>query len=74
MRPICIGIATWYFAGATSAGGIAALVLKRSTGHNGDRHTGEVGDAESRRDLNEHSSVSQPNAPALLELEQHTEY
>jgi hypothetical protein len=48
---MCIGVATWYFAGASSAGGIAALVLKRSNGRNKDGHTGKFGDADSQRDL-----------------------
>jgi len=51
MCPMCIGVAAWYFAGASSAGGIAALVLRRSNGQNKDRHTGDLGDANAQRDL-----------------------
>jgi len=34
MCPLCIGVATWYVAGASSAGGITALVLGRSSDRN----------------------------------------
>jgi hypothetical protein len=48
MCPLCIGVATWYFAGASSAGSIAALVLKRSSVRN--HHNRECGITESKRD------------------------
>ena len=57
MCPMCIGVATWYFAGASSAGGIAALVLRRSNGHNKDGHTGDLGDANAQRDLRGRSEL-----------------
>jgi hypothetical protein len=47
MCPMCIGVATWYLAGASSAGGIAALVVKRSSSRNQDRRTAERSEAES---------------------------
>lgn len=50
MCPVCFGVATWYLASASSAGGIAALVLKRSSGQNKDKHNDACGDAESKRD------------------------
>jgi hypothetical protein len=49
MCPLCIGVATWYVAGATSAGGIAALFLKRTNTRNRDKFNGECGDTESKR-------------------------
>ncbi len=51
MCPICIGVATWYIAGASSAGGIAALILKRSNGRNKHGDADKFGDADSRRGL-----------------------
>jgi hypothetical protein len=48
---MCIGVATWYFAGASSAGGIVALVLKRSNGRIKHRDADKFGDADWQRDM-----------------------
>ena len=50
MCPMCIGVATWYVAGASSAGGIAALALKRSRARSRREHCGGHGDADANRD------------------------
>lgn len=50
MCPMCIGVATWYVTGATSASGIAALALKRSRGRKRREQRGEHGHDEPTRD------------------------
>ncbi len=51
MCPMCIGAATWYFASASSAGGLVALVLKRSNGRIKRRDADKLGGADSQRNL-----------------------
>jgi hypothetical protein len=50
MCPMCIGVATWYVTGATSASGIVALALKRPRARNQHEHPGDHVDDEARRD------------------------
>jgi hypothetical protein len=61
MCPMCIGAATWYFAGASSVSGIVALVLKRSGVHNNNKHNDVCDDSESKRALKGFSSGSKVN-------------
>jgi hypothetical protein len=61
--PMCIGAATWYVAGVTSAGGIAALVLRRSSVNNRDTHERRCDSIESKCDLDETSPAGRPGTP-----------
>jgi hypothetical protein len=62
MCPMCIGVATWYVTGATSAGGIAAFALKRSRARNRRDQIDEHGRTAAKRDPNGQSRESQPAA------------
>ena len=60
MCPMCIGVATWYVAGVSSAGGIAALVLKRSSGNKRDTLERQSGGVEAKRNPDENASEGRP--------------
>jgi hypothetical protein len=64
MCPMCIGVATWYFAGASSASGIVALALKRSSARNNNKHNDVCGDSDSKRAFKGLSSVSKVDGPS----------
>ena len=63
MCPMCIGAATWYVAGMSSAGGIAALVLKRARVNNRDAREGPPDRIESKREPDEKSAETRPGTP-----------
>ena len=59
MCPMCIGAAAWYVAGMSSAGGIAAVFLNRSSGNKRDTHERHSGGIE-KRDPDEDSTKASP--------------
>ena len=63
MCPMCIGVATWYVAGASSAGGIAALAFKRSGVRNRSEPHRPFGCDESGADAGERPPESGSAAP-----------
>jgi hypothetical protein len=57
MCPACIGAAVLYFAGTTSAGGIAVLALKSARATRGKECRGKAGSAENRQSFTQSRSA-----------------